>query len=918
MSKIGDGFNEIPLFVSDGTCKRAIAIAEGYQKTEQQAEVDSQPAAKESDVAKAGKPDIDKSVIVDKKTTSSYRTYGALPMEWMRIQSQVRPGGIAYENFRTKEVSEIHPHDPVYLKRKKEKEKEEKQRLKAIAIQNRQADKQLDAPLGTTEGSEVSYKDYGPLPPGWTRVPSRTRPGQISYEHRRFAGQWIVSHRHPLDPVFLEREKEKEMEKLAGEENPSNHHGRMVSMPRPTVEPRGQASGGADCDLPPGWVAVPSRSRPGEMSYKNEMTREVLTVHPMEWTGISDPAFLKWKQEKMDKVEEARSRVVKEGTEGRAPQEVCSEERESQSPKAAMSRATSMYSVFSAKSKIIDTESSRRSLDVVPSSDRSVVSHASASLFSRVSAGSSVSPVKVGASIDEAAVDKYNKADSNSRANHDHEVSISIQDWLEEVRDGNADRFAKAFNRNNITSVRALRELDAADFLLLRKRLKKRRKNTSAKLSELLDALDDMREGSNSVEQRIAEKRKKDKVVEPREVFDEEDEEKEKDSGGGEDENEKEDKEEDEVEEAESSRVSSRRTFEDIEDGPIEDWLEEVRDGNSDRFAKAFIRSKVTNVQALRALDDLGLLQLKKRLKKRRTNTSAKLAELLDALEVMHEGSRSTERRNMMEDKFEGDEDDEDDESVDEDDEDEDGNLGMNGDGENDPGIYLLPFDAREDEGEMVSTEESRRYWVLEIRRPGGERAHRGEGMLVWFSEDSVIGVPESAAEDKDAFVRFLEYRKDESEIREGKHGQTIPRMEAYFMYEFNHLSKSIQYGRKYSGRPGNNLPTRNNPVFIPKSSAGYFTCAVCLDIPPGTTPHFTLSACYVGDTPLFGMEPNLYRKLRWLLFVGLILSTTAIVLTTGASRRIAIYIYFFASLVIALSEAHALYVSIYSNPLCL
>ena len=28
--------------------------------------------------------------------------------------------------------------------------------------------------------------------------------------------------------------------------------------------------------------------------------------------------------------------------------------------------------------------------------------------------------------------------------------------------------------------------------------------------------------------------------------------------------------------------------------------------------------------------------------------------------------------------------------------------------------------------------------------------------MLVWFSEDSVIGVPESAAEDKDAFVRFL------------------------------------------------------------------------------------------------------------------------------------------------------------------
>ena len=72
--------------------------------------------------------------------------------------------------------------------------------------------------------------------------------------------------------------------------------------------------------------------------------------------------------------------------------------------------------------------------------------------------------------------------------------------------------------------------------------------------------------------------------------FSEEDEEKERDSGGGEDENEKEDKEEDEVEEAESSELV-QAYIRGYRNGPIE-LAREVRDGNSDRFAKALFAAK--------------------------------------------------------------------------------------------------------------------------------------------------------------------------------------------------------------------------------------------------------------------------------------------------------------------------------------
>ena len=134
-------------------------------------------------------------------------------------------------------------------------------------------------------------------------------------------------------------------------------------------------------------------------------------------------------------------------------------------------------------------------------------------------------------------------------------------------------------------------------------------------------------------------------------------------------------------------------------------------------------------------------------------------------------------------------------------------------------------------------------------------------------------------------------------------------------MYEYNHLSKPMQFGSKYSGRSGMNLPNRDDPVFIPGSlrengEASAITCALCLDIPPGTEPRFTLHACYVGDTPLFGLKPDFYRKLSWALHISLILSTTLIVIGYGFSQRVGIYLFLVASMVIALMDAEELYVS--------
>ena len=227
-----------------------------------------------------------------------------------------------------------------------------------------------------------------------------------------------------------------------------------------------------------------------------------------------------------------------------------------------------------------------------------------------------------------------------------------------------------------------------------------------------------------------------------------------------------------------------------------------------------------------------------------------------------------------------------------------------------DPGIYVLPFVAWEEQRNK-HFRETRYYWIIEIERPRDERAHGGEGMLVWFSKDSTIGSAGSVADETDTFVRFFEYRKDKS-AGESMHGEAIPAVQAHFMYEL--LMPAIQYGSKYSGRPGESLPSRDQPLFIPKQSApgtgdDYFTCAVCLDVTYGTTPNFELCACYTPDTPLVGMEADLRRRLCWLLYVSMYLSTTTIVLAHEYYQKWAIIVFIIASLVLAMVSAEAKYV---------
>ena len=647
-SKLGDAFNQIPLFIYDRTSERAIVIAEDTYTTYllrnkqdvDKAEVEAWHVEKEGRDA-AQKPKEAKPV-VRFEAPRTYRKYGALPMEWMRVPSRLRPGGIAYENYRTGEISDIHPRDPIYLKHKKDLEKKEKEKRKAMAIQKRQKDKESKRP------PEL--------------VPSPTEGN---------------------DTVSL--------------------NSSLSATPNQNVAP-----------------------------------------------ASSD-----------------------QSTESRADLKV----PETRSPRlpASASSGSGNRTVLSRDS---DTHSA-------PSPSIQLVSRPTQALLDALSASSASptpSPGPVETSIAPVEGEGHGRDKvMNSRDRHEIEASYPIEEWLEDLRYGNADRFTSAFTRCKITNVRELRALNDHEFMIVKRKLQKRREKASKKLTELLNALDEMRRSPEIVVAR-----------------------------------------------------------------PFVDQVEKEVEVEQDT------RENINEVG-----DD-----------------------------------EDSENENALE------------------------RTAGEGDKDGDRGIEVLIFDEREQHRSgLTLSQETRRYWIIEVQRPEGERAHRGEGMLLWFTKDSEVGLAGSVVEEEDAFVRFLEYRKNKDEIDNNQHGQTIPSLRAHFMYEYNHLSKPMQFGSKYSGRSGMNLPNRDDPVFIPGSlrengKASAITCALCLDIPPGTEPRFTLHACYVGDTPLFGLKPDFYRKLSWALHISLILSTTLIVIGYGFSQRVGIYLFLVASMVIALMDAEELYVS--------
>ena len=854
LSRFGDYFNMTPLFVYDNTSKRAVAVAEDeyevFLRNEEgvdRAEIDAWRLEKAVENAPPEKTEDNSS------DHRSYKRYGALPMEWMRIQSELRPGGIAYENFRTKEVSEIHPRDPAYLKRKKKEKEEEKRRSQKVA-------KQSEVPLVTTEGSEVSYKDYGPLPPGWTRVPSRSRPGQVSYEHRGLAGQWIVSHRHPLDPVYLERERESKNMK-----NPPPTLDNRKNHPSPTVrsnaaEPgrvlegsslySGKSLTRCALDLPLGWVARPSRSRPGERSYKNERTGEVIHMHPAD--------IPKWKEEQAKKNQTNRTVTFR-----------------TEVTNAAGSSSFERHMVDAPPGWIARPSRSRPGETSYKNTETGEVinMHPHDPVF-----------VEWKMKMEQGKKEEQRSFQKDEEVRHvekagglDGGVLVDTGGtWGRSLKGRPAHQTDRSIIMSSGSTVGTVgRRAHQTETEIMR------RDGTVATEASAHSAI------SGTVKSRsmLSRKGKVTPLMSPLGL---------------------QDPTSKPAEDSKSRNMS------------IGDWIESVRPGNQRRFAATFKAYSVSNLRQLIELDEYQFTILKRRIKvDRQKDNCEKMRQLIEAMTEVRQSSSAFQVEPEHVNELEKDiiEDDRDD--FDDDVERIAGVLALTEGGEKgeNRGIYALQFDAREKQERPLSLQVERIYWIVEIKRPEGQQhVNRGAGMLVWFSKDSVVGLAGHVADDS-TFVRFLEYRKDASEIGNSQHGQIIPDHRAYYMYEFDHLSKPIQYGSKYSGIAGRNLPSRDDPLFIPCSPGEteeetYFTCAMCLEVPHGTSPTFTLYACYVEDTPLFGMKADLHRKMSWFFYVSSILSTTAIVFATGTVQRVAIYLYLLSVIAIAIIEAQDQYVS--------
>jgi hypothetical protein len=141
----------------------------------------------------------------------------ALPAGWTRTESRSRPGEVVYENEVTGERQAWFPDAPAEGMSPEELAKKEVMKKNKAALEKRKK------ALGAKKAEDAKK----PLPEGWKRVESRSRPGEFVYEN------------------------------LHTEE-------RQAWFP----------DGPAAKPLPDGWRKVESRSFPGEFVYENMHTFE--------------------------------------------------------------------------------------------------------------------------------------------------------------------------------------------------------------------------------------------------------------------------------------------------------------------------------------------------------------------------------------------------------------------------------------------------------------------------------------------------------------------------------------------------------------------------------------------------------------------------------------------------------------------
>lgn len=187
-----------------------------------------------------------------------------LPAGWRKVESRSRPGDFVYENIHTEERQAWFPDAPaveeaaapLIAMSEDQKKKEELKEKNRIALLKRKE----------SQMAQMKVDQSVPLPEGWIRTESRSRPGEVVYENtvtgERQAwfpdGPAVAANTGPIDPKKAE---------LMAKNKAALDARKNQMMKKKTDEDAAKK-------LPEGWRRVESRSRPGEFVYENINTEE--------------------------------------------------------------------------------------------------------------------------------------------------------------------------------------------------------------------------------------------------------------------------------------------------------------------------------------------------------------------------------------------------------------------------------------------------------------------------------------------------------------------------------------------------------------------------------------------------------------------------------------------------------------------
>jgi len=182
----------------------------------------------------------------------------ALPDGWRRCESRSRPGEFVYENIHTEERQAWFPTEaaveesaPVVSAGDPDKEALKKKNMEALLKRKAEA------------AAKKSATDALPLPAGWRRTESRSRPGEVVYENEVSGERQAWFPDGPADGLSEEELAKKDVMK----KNKEALEKRKKALAAKKAEDGKKA-------LPKGWTRVESRSRPGEFVYENQFTED--------------------------------------------------------------------------------------------------------------------------------------------------------------------------------------------------------------------------------------------------------------------------------------------------------------------------------------------------------------------------------------------------------------------------------------------------------------------------------------------------------------------------------------------------------------------------------------------------------------------------------------------------------------------